>query len=157
VSITVNEIVNLDPIAVDDTATTTKNTAKQIIVLANDTPNPGGETDTISVTVATDDGPAHGTVTVANNIITYTPENNYVGADSFVYTLSDGKGGTDSATVSITVNDTVVAGGKINGQLFLDSISNLGAVVTSGATPVRSGAFESGDTTLVGVRVHLVG
>lgn len=149
--------VNDAPIANDDTVTVTKNTAKQITVLANDTPNPGGETDTVTVTVATGSGPAHGTVTVANNVVTYTPANNYVGADSFVYTLSDGKGGTDTAIVSITVTETVVGGGKINGQVFLDSISNLGAVVTSGATPLRSGAFETGETTLVGVRVHLVG
>ncbi|MFA4835480.1 MAG: Ig-like domain-containing protein, partial [Dehalococcoidia bacterium] len=39
--------------------------------------------------------------------VQYTPNTNYVGADSFTYTISDGNGGTDSATVSVTVLDTI--------------------------------------------------
>ena len=48
----------------------------------------------------------------ANNTVTYTPAANYFGPDSFTYTISDGRGGTASATVSITVspvNDAPVA------------------------------------------------
>jgi hypothetical protein len=40
----------------------------------------------------------------ANNIITYTPAAGFVGADSFTYTISDGHGGTATATVSITIS-----------------------------------------------------
>jgi hypothetical protein len=35
---------------------------------------------------------------------TYTPNLNFNGSDSFTYTISDGKGGTASAPVSITIN-----------------------------------------------------
>ncbi len=149
--------VNDAPIANNDATTTTKNTAKVINVLANDTPNPGGETDTVTISVATGNQPAHGTVTVVNNVVTYTPATDYVGADSFVYTLSDGQGGTDTATVSITVTDNVVATSKIGGQVFLDSITNLADVVLHDATPIQNGTYDAGETTLVGVRVHLVG
>ena len=44
--------------------------------------------------------------------VSYTPNLNANGADSFTYTISDGNGGTDTATVRITVkpvNDTPVA------------------------------------------------
>ncbi|NQV56338.1 MAG: tandem-95 repeat protein, partial [Rhodospirillales bacterium] len=48
--------------------------------------------------------PAHGTVVInADGTVTYTPDANYSGSDSFTYTISDGQGGTASATVSLTV------------------------------------------------------
>ena len=77
-------------------------------VLANDSDANG---DTLSATLAT--GPAHGTLVLnANGSFTYTPAANYNGPDSFTYTASDGKGGTATATVSLTVtpvNDAPVA------------------------------------------------
>ncbi len=90
-----------------------KNTTLQIPastgVLANDF---DVEHDTLSVISKTN--PSHGTVTVAaNGGLTYTPTTNYTGADSFRYTISDGKGKTATATVNINVklatNSTPVA------------------------------------------------
>ncbi len=47
--------------------------------------------------------PAHGTVTVAGDVATYTPNATYYGADSFTY-VANGPGGTSApATVNITV------------------------------------------------------
>jgi uncharacterized protein YhjY with autotransporter beta-barrel domain/mono/diheme cytochrome c family protein len=47
--------------------------------------------------------PAHGTVTLAGNVASYTPTNLYYGADSFTYTAT-GAGGTSAAgTVTVTV------------------------------------------------------
>jgi large repetitive protein len=53
------------------------------------------------VTVAT--LPAHGTVTVSGAQVTYKPAANYVGADTFTYTLTNAYGGTSTATVTINV------------------------------------------------------
>jgi uncharacterized protein YhjY with autotransporter beta-barrel domain len=54
-----------------------------------------------SIAVAT--APAHGTTSVAGDVVTYTPAAGYYGADSFTYTAT-GPGGTSSAaTVSLTV------------------------------------------------------
>jgi len=36
--------------------------------------------------------------------VTYTPDKDYSGSDSFSYTISDGNGRTYTATVDVTVN-----------------------------------------------------
>ncbi|MFH1842062.1 MAG: Ig-like domain-containing protein, partial [bacterium] len=94
------------PVAVDDSATTDEDTAVTIDVAANDSDADG---DPLTVTAT---GPAgHGTVTFTDSGVTYTPDENYNGSDSFEYTVSDGML-SDTATVTITVdpvNDAPVA------------------------------------------------
>jgi hypothetical protein len=36
--------------------------------------------------------------------VRYTPQRNYIGSDSFTYTISDGNGGTAKATVTVSVD-----------------------------------------------------
>ncbi|MGV0795174.1 Ig-like domain-containing protein [Mycolicibacterium sp. XJ1819] len=111
VTITVTP-VNDAPVARDDSYTVAEDTTLNVPaaggVLAGDTDVDG---DTLTVTGHTQ--PANGTVTVsANGALTYTPDADYHGTDTFSYTISDGNGGTDSATVTITVtpvNDAPVA------------------------------------------------
>ena len=53
--------------------------------------------------LAIETAPAHGTTSIAGDVITYTPTAGYYGADSFTWTAT-GPGGTSSAaTVSLTV------------------------------------------------------
>ena len=81
---------NDGPVAVNDAATTTEDTAVSIAVLTNDTDLDGDALTVSAVTV-----PAHGTAAVnADGTIAYTPAANYNGADSFSYTIGDGNGGT---------------------------------------------------------------
>ena len=90
---------NNPPNAVDDTATTSQDTPVVVSVLANDT-DPDG--DPLSVTAV--GSPAHGTAAAnPNGTVTYTPASGYTGPDSFTYTAGDGRGGSDTATVSLTV------------------------------------------------------
>ncbi len=108
VSVTVNA-VNDAPVANDDTATTDEDVAAVITTLANDTDVDG---HTLTITAATNG--TNGTVSVAVDgvSVTYTPNAEYSGADSFTYTISDGNGGSDTANVSVTVspvNDPPVA------------------------------------------------
>ena len=70
-------------------------------VLSNDTDANGDALTAVLVA-----NPSHGTVTLNNNgSFTYTPTTGYAGADSFTYQASDGKATSNTATVSITVND----------------------------------------------------
>jgi len=98
VTITV-EPVNRPPVAADDTATVAEGSSSNVIdVLANDS-DPDGDL----LTVESVDEPDHGTAVALGDHIEYTPDADYVGEDSFDYTVSDGNGGTDTATVSVTV------------------------------------------------------
>ena len=99
VTVTVNP-VNDPPDAVDDAATTNEDTAATISVLANDT---DPDNDVLSISAVTQG--AKGTVVInPDKTVTYTPNANVSGSDSFTYTISDGNGGSDTATVAITVN-----------------------------------------------------
>jgi Bacterial Ig domain len=93
-----NLVVNCPPIAVDDTATTVNGFPVTINVLANDS-DPNG--DPLTVTSVTD--PPNGSV--VNNgdgTVTYTPDCPVVlGNDTFMYTIDDGNGGTDTAMVTV--------------------------------------------------------
>ena len=89
---------NVAPQAVADSLTTAEDTASTIDLLANDT-DPDG--DPISL-VGTSGG-AHGSVSCAGGLCTYTPAPNFNGSDSFTYTIADGRGGSSSATVNVTV------------------------------------------------------
>ena len=103
VSITVNG-VNDPPVADDDTASTDEDTPVEIDVLTNDH-DVDGTIDPTTLTVT--DGPTNGVVTVgAGGTVTYTPNADFYGSDSFSYTVEDDDGATSNeATVSITVND----------------------------------------------------
>ena len=89
---------NNPPVATDDSATTSQNTAVDIDVLHNDN-DPDG--DPLHINSVTD--PPHGTTVNHGTNVTYTPDPGFTGTDTFDYTAGDGKGGTDTATVTVTV------------------------------------------------------
>ncbi len=99
---------NHPPVAAADTATTAEDTPVTVSVLANDS---DVDADALTVTAVTP--PAHGTAAAnADGTVTYAPAPDWHGTDSFGYTVSDGRGGTASATVALTVtpvNDPPVA------------------------------------------------
>ena len=81
---------------------TSANTALTIsaaTLLANDS-DPDG--NPISLTGVS--APSHGTVKVSGSNVIFTPDTGYTGAAAFTYTISDGKGGTASAKVDLSVN-----------------------------------------------------
>jgi VCBS repeat-containing protein len=95
---------NDPPVAGADNATTLENTPVTIHVLNNDyDPDVG---DTLTVVSATNG--TNGSVTYNASDATYTPALNFTGTDSFNYTISDGNGGTDTATVNVTVNAPII-------------------------------------------------
>ncbi|AKU54949.1 T1SS secreted agglutinin RTX [Vibrio parahaemolyticus] len=93
---------------VADKATVVEDTSTVIKVLGNDT----FESDGKVVSLDTNNGPANGTVSVnPDGSVTYTPNDNYQGTDSFTYIVTSG-GVSESTTVSVDVtpvNDAPVA------------------------------------------------
>ncbi|QDG52672.1 tandem-95 repeat protein [Persicimonas caeni] len=96
VTVTVNN-VNDAPTAADDTATTDEDTAVTIDVLAND-----GDPDNDPLGIISATTPSQGSTSVANGQITYTPNADENGTDTFEYTISDGNL-TATATVTVTI------------------------------------------------------
>jgi PKD repeat protein/subtilisin family serine protease len=47
--------------------------------------------------------PAHGVLELGSDRLTYLPAAGFTGLDSFTYTVSDGRGGTDQATIHVEV------------------------------------------------------
>jgi len=102
-SFTIADPSTEEPLAEDDAAVTEEDIAALINVLANDNP-PTGET--LDVTDISD--PANGTALLnGDETITYTPDSGFTGSDSFTYTVTSPSRGTASATVYVTVNETV--------------------------------------------------
>jgi len=94
--------VNTAPIPLPDTAVTQEETPVTIDVLANDS---DPDEDTLSLTgVST---PLHGTTSINNGKIVYTPNANFIGIDNFIYTVTDG-------TFTVTTNVTVTVTGPDN-------------------------------------------
>ena len=93
--------VNHTPDAEDTNAVTDKNNAVVVDVLSNDS-DPDGDTLTVSSVT----NGANGTVAITGSDVTYTPASGYVGLDQFTYTISDGNGGTATATVYVNVYES---------------------------------------------------
>ena len=103
--------VNDAPVANDDSTVTNDEDMVVINVLANDTDvdtqsglNSGQIYSAQDFKVTSVGTPSHGKAVMKNNKVEYTPADQFAGDDSFTYLMSDGHGGTDSATVTITVN-----------------------------------------------------
>jgi hypothetical protein len=80
--------------------------ATALTVLANDT---DVDADPLTITATTDG--AHGTVAITSGGagLAYDPVALYHGPDSFTYTVSDGHGGVDTATVHVSVGRDATA------------------------------------------------
>ena len=99
---------NAPPVADDDSYAVDEDNTLTVaapgVLLGDDDP----DGDPLTAALAAD--PSHGTLTLnPNGSFTYTPDANFFGTDSFVYQVSDGQGGTDTATVTITVNPVIDA------------------------------------------------
>lgn len=94
------------PVAADQAAALEEDSSLEMTLSATD--NVG---DPLTYTVI--NGPAHGVLgPVTGNTVTYTPDRNYHGNDSFTFKANDGNFDSNLATVSLTVqsvNDTPVA------------------------------------------------
>jgi len=97
VTVVVNS-VNDAPVAVDDNVSTTQGTAVVIDVLGNDT-DPDG--DSLTVTSVSNAVPGVATINAAGTAVTYTPPASFSGQVGFNYVISDGNGGTATASVPL--------------------------------------------------------
>lgn len=94
--------VNDAPVALAQTISTTRNSNVAVNLAATD-----GERETITYTLVS--SPTHGALSGAVPNLVYTPEQNFVGADSFQFRASDPQGAATTAMISLTVLPTNTA------------------------------------------------
>ncbi len=120
------------PVAADDAVEVTADLTTVISasdLLSNDQDADGDTLEIVSVEAG-----EHGAVSLdENGNVVFTPEDGYTGDASFSYTVSDGQGGTDSATVQVSVTEVQDEGGNVtpNASEVWDTaqLSNGGQVV----------------------------
>tara|TARA_Y100000590_G_scaffold415019_1_gene512403 strand:- start:6624 stop:10700 length:4077 start_codon:yes stop_codon:yes gene_type:complete len=96
---------NTAPTVTAQSVTGNEDTAQTIVLAGNDI-----DGDALTYTLATN--PTNGTATLNGANVSYTPNANYHGNDSFTFKVSDGELTSESATVNITiipVNDAPIA------------------------------------------------
>ena len=119
--------LNAPPIAENDAISILRNISGVVIDVLNNDSDPD-EGDVITITDVT--LPANGSVTNNGTSLSYTPNNGFIGTDTFTYTISDEDGETATATVTIdvqnnppeAVDDNVIANG--DEPLLVDVLSN---------------------------------
>ena len=97
--------VNDSPVALDDAAALTDGPAVAIPVLSNDTDVDG---DTLRISAVTSGARGTVTITGGGTGLTYDPHPLASGLDTFTYTIHDGHGRTDTATVAVAVSPDAV-------------------------------------------------
>jgi hypothetical protein len=127
---------NNPPVAIAQSVTVGKNTAKAITLSGTDV-----ELETLTALI--DTLPSHGTVSLAGNVATYQPAMNYLGADSFTFKMMDASSTGTAATVSITVESLLMA------HWALDEGS--GSVATDSSEFGRDGIIANG-TWVTGIK-----
>ena len=109
-------VTNPAPSATDNMATTQPDTPVTLNVLGDDT-DPDGDDLTVSEVTQ----PTEGTVVInPDGTVTFTPNMGVTGPVTFDYTISDGEGGTDTATVTIDVDPMAPAAPVIPPQMAVD-------------------------------------
>ncbi len=148
--------VNDAPVAAADSVTTNEDQPISIPLadlLANDSDI---ELDPLSVISV--QGAVQGTVAIVGSNVVFTPNPDYHGPASFTYTVSDGQGGTSTATVAVTVNpvnDPAGIGGDDAGAVTEDlnvvaaRLSDSGTLTVSDVDAGEA-AFVAGAGTPVG-------
>lgn len=107
-TVVLTKVANTAPSALNDAAIITEDSGTTTIdALANDS---DADKDLISISGIASGYPLHGTATISNGKIDYTPAADYHGTDTIAYIISDGDL-TNTANVIVTitpVNDTPV-------------------------------------------------
>ena len=131
-AVTANLTTNIAPVAKDDRVTLASPDPMTIEVLKNDT---DAEGDTVSITDIS--GPDHGFAAIVGRKITYRPGKGFRGIAKFGYTIKDGFGGEDTASVTVRSAAFAIAG--THGGLLKDAAGK--EIGSFRLTTLASGAF----------------
>lgn len=132
--------VNDAPVAQDDAFSVTMNSSSNVLAVLADNGNGADmdvDIDAITITsVGTPDNGGTVEINVAQDTLTYTPPAGFIGIETFTYTISDGNGGTDTATAAINTFYYDNFSGGTGAWTFVDD-SNLASAWTTVSGALR--------------------
>jgi hypothetical protein len=139
---------NLPPLASDDATSTGLDLPVTVDVLGND-----NDPDSDLLTIDSVTQGSNGSVVNNGTDVTYTPNSGWSGVDTFTYTVTDGNGEFDTATVTVDVNGICYlvgeGGGGVDTLAWVDMNTSLETVVgATGTTGVTAAAFHPINGTL---------
>ena len=137
---------NVGPVAIADNATTVVNTPVTVNVLANDSDANGD-----ALTITSVSSFVNGSAVISGNSVVFTPNAGFTGTGSFTYSISDGHGGSASATASVTVNP-----GNTQKSFTNDANVTISSRVASTVTSSINVAGLSGTLQDVDVKVNIL-
>lgn len=116
--VTFTMLVNRAPVGTAATVSTPEDSAKIVTLAATD-----ADKDAVSFALGT--APKNGTATLSGTTVTYTPNANFVGRDTFTFTASDGKLTSTPATVAVDVTPVNDAPTAQPGRLMVEQGGSL--------------------------------
>ncbi|MDA8575300.1 Ig-like domain-containing protein [Alphaproteobacteria bacterium] len=124
ITININEAINRAPVANNDSANVVVGQSVQIDIGENDS-----DIDGDSLISALFLSPLQGTAQLVQSddsaYIIYTPFSSAVGSDNIAYIISDGNGGTDTATVKIDLFGNIIQGSTLADALNIETTDGL--------------------------------
>jgi subtilisin family serine protease len=136
-------VTNKPPVAYDQTVETTQNTSVDITLIAAD---PDGD----PLTYAIVSGPANGTVSGTGPDITYTPNTDFTGVDTFIFEVKDSEGATATETVTINVTPTRTVDLVVQMSATTRKISKINYVWATAKVKVMEAGAQVADATVTG-------
>lgn len=180
-TVDITVVANILPVAVADSLTVLRNSGANNVsvpgVLGNDSDADAGDVLTAVPGATT---PTQGAVTLnVDGSYTYTPNTGAIGADSFSYFANDGKGNSNEATVSITIeNNPPVAANdtgfraprnsrngssdawlpvRINISSLTGNDEDVDGTINDASIVVGSPTTAGGTAVVVGTEIHYTG
>jgi large repetitive protein len=151
ITMTISAAGNSPPVANDDSYTITEDIAGNFNPTSNDT-----DPDANPITLVSVGTTALGTTSISGNTVTYNPNSNATGTETFTYTISDGiTNSSGNISVSITpVNDAPIANTDtlsttINTTINLNPLVNDTDVESDPLSVTAATNGTSGDVTVV--------
>lgn len=132
--------VNDAPVVSDRTSATAEDTDDTITLTASDVDSPS------PFTYAITSAPTRGTATMSRGVVTYTPNTNWNGSDSFRYTATDSAGAT-SAEATVTINVSAVNDAPVAPDQTVEAVAGTPKRVKISATDVDSSSLSYRITT----------
>ncbi len=164
VHITISDVPNHLPVAVDDATHVTPGFATSVLdggansVLANDSDPDPGQTATLIALPVPNGGPSHGTLTLNNNgTFTYQNTDANASTDSFMYQARDVFGATSVATVTIEITDVINQPPIANGDALQVPVGGTATTLTGGASSVLANDTDPDPGETATLTAHLVG